>query len=291
MVRADGVDAVVAGTSRSDENPHGLPRYHRPPVSEVVLAVAFEPLPHLTSPEIVRLWNSYASIFPRIEEQPPYVPPIERFGRASTLPAIHLSVGPTPGRYWFLNQDGNELIQVQRDWFARNWRRVSDEVVYPHFQNVAEPFAQDLERLQNFVAEASLGTIVPTQCEVTYVNAVDRRGVWSSHSDAHQVFTVWHDSDHSFLPPPEDELFIIRYAIPSAEGEPIGRLNVQCQAGFRDLERSEPIFVLNLTARGAPVGPGLQGVRAFFEIGHEWIVRGFTELTTEVMHDVWEKYG
>jgi uncharacterized protein (TIGR04255 family) len=253
--------------------------------------MAFEPLPDFNSAQFIRLWNEHFQRFPRIEEQPPYVPPIERFGRASILPSLRLSFGQPAGRYWFVNQDGTELIQIQRDWFARNWRRVTDDVVYPHFASVSEPFASDLERLIAFVEQSNLGKLVPTQCEVTYVNRIDRRGVWGSHSDADRVFATWRRPEHrEFLPLPEDQLYAIRYVIPSTEGDPIGRLNVQCQPGFTDPDQEEPIFMLNLTARGAPVGIGIDGVRTFLDIGHEWIVRAFTELTTVEMHTAWERY-
>ena len=44
------------------------------------------------------------------------------------------------------------------------------------------------------------------------------------------------------------------------------------------------MFVLNLTARGY-----LGHSTDFLDIGREWIVRSFTEMTTKVMHGVWER--
>ena len=50
-----------------------------------------------------------------------------------------------------------------------------------------------------------------------------------------------------------------------------------------------PIFVLNLTARGEPLGDGVNGAFAFLELARDWIVKGFDELTRPEMHRVWER--
>ena len=45
------------------------------------------------------------------------------------------------------------------------------------------------------------------------------------------------------------------------------------------------MYVLNLTARGMYSGMGFE----FFDIGREWIVKAFKELTTAHMHGIWRK--
>jgi hypothetical protein len=44
-----------------------------------------------------------------------------------------------------------------------------------------------------------------------------------------------------------------------------------------------------LTARGEPLTGDLDGVLDFIDLGHEWIVRAFESVTSDVMHDLWEK--
>jgi hypothetical protein len=41
---------------------------------------------------------------------------------------------------------------------------------------------------------------------------------------------------------------------------------------------------MNLTARGQ-LGDGIE----FFDIGRQWIVKSFEQLTTEHMHKIWRK--
>jgi hypothetical protein len=68
--------------------------------------------------------------------------------------------------------------------------------------------------------------------------------------------------------------------------EPVGRLHIAAEPAFRRSD-SSPIVVLTLTARGRPLGVGLDGVLAFLDLGHEWIVRAFDSVTTSKMHRIW----
>ena len=44
---------------------------------------------------------------------------------------------------------------------------------------------------------------------------------------------------------------------------------------------------VQLFARGAPIGDGLEGALAFLDLGHDWLVRAFKSLTTLEMHKEW----
>lgn len=66
----------------------------------------------------------------------------------------------------------------------------------------------------------------------------------------------------------------------------LGRLYVQVQSA-RKKDDDTPLIVLQMIARGNPMGEGTDGVFSFAERAHEWIVRGFAEITTSHMHTVW----
>jgi hypothetical protein len=51
------------------------------------------------------------------------------------------------------------------------------------------------------------------------------------------------------------------------------------------------MFRFTLTARGQPLGTGLAGVLEFLDLGREWIVTGFDELTTPEMHRLWGRHN
>jgi uncharacterized protein (TIGR04255 family) len=276
-----------------------LPDFAKPPVTEVALSVQFTTLPALRSVQISQLWQEvYRDRFPVTEEHPPIQPTIEKFGVtiAPKGPTIRLiaSDAPPVARYWFLNRvDGTDLVQVQQDRFVRNWRKADDGQEYPRYHYVRDMFRRDFESFQQFIQNKGLGACMPVQCEVTYVNLIKggpEFGGRDVHSEVEKVIAPWagrHSDD--FLPDPENVQLVSRYIIPNEEsGAPVGRLFAELQPVY--LEKDEaPALQLNLIARGAPMGVGTEGILEFFDVGREWVVRGFTSLTTKLMHKVWER--
>src|SRR5438094_4522610 len=106
--------------------------FDNPPITEVVAGVAFKALPDLTIPRLCELWVAkWKAAFPTTEEHPPYLPPIERFDMPSSGPTLSLELSERPPtRLWFVSQDGEDLIQLQREWFACNWRKVRPKASY-----------------------------------------------------------------------------------------------------------------------------------------------------------------
>ncbi len=269
-----------------------LPSFRKPPVSEVALAVSFEPIEGLNTFEIFRLYeHQYKADLPRVEEKPVVMMPKERFGPARHMPEIQIQLGDVRSlpRYWFLDKPGVHLVQVQRDWLARNWRRTESRVEYPRYPRLREDFEKDLNALTAQMENQGLGGVVPVQCEISYVNEIrPMEPFWSDHSDISAILRVWCDEEPGgWLAQPEEAQVSVSYVI-AQEGEPIGRLRVILQPAF-SLTDQKPIYVMNLTARGAPRADGIDGVFDFLDIGHEWIVRAFDSLTTDAMHDAWEK--
>jgi len=257
----------------------------------VVLSVSFEPVAGLRLVQLSELWKAeFAERFPHVEEQPPWEAPIERFGQLIGGPSISLQalqIPPLP-RLWFVNEPGTELVQVQSNWFARNWRKTDEDPEYPRYPNLREPFREDLEGFVSFVLENKLGEWVPNQCEVTYVNHVDRSGVWSSHGELAKVVELAGDPIDSVLPTPEAMTVSSQYVLTDDVGEPVGRLYVHAQPGFRR-EDGAPLVLLTLTARGRPSGASVDDVMRSLDRARESVVRGFASATTPAMHRVWRR--
>jgi len=263
-----------------------LPRFLRPPVSEVALSIMFDAV-KLRTVHFGLFWNRVRNKFPELAEQPPLARQIEIETelRRSPEPAFRFEPVAVPMlRFWFLNESGTELLQLQQDRFARNWRAAAN-VDYPSYDRIRGPFEEDLKSFEIFLRDERIGELTPVQCEVTYVNHIRRAGVWRSHGDLERVFTQWASPAREFLPHVEDGQFVSRYQIRS-DGRFVGRLHTSVQPAFAE---DDPIFLLTLTARGNPLGTGLDGALKFLDLGHEWIVRGFAELTTVEMHRAWER--
>lgn len=67
---------------------------------------------------------------------------------------------------------------------------------------------------------------------------------------------------------------------------PLGRLHVVGRV-VTVLETGGKALQLTLTARGQPLGTGVDGVITFLNLGREHIVRGFASFTTAEMHKTW----
>ena len=265
-----------------------LPDFTDPPVAEVVLSIQFEPIKELRSPVVGQLWAKFRDRFPRVEEHEPIAPSIETFGERARVPTVHVQVldgFPSP-RLFFLNEPGTELIQIQKDRFSHNWRKQGQGDAYPRYEHIRDGFRRELEVFERFLEEEKVGQLAPTQCEVHYVNQILPGPVWSDHGEVGRVLAMvsGHGSD-DFLPQPEDVRVSVRYVIPGPEGAPLGRLHLVAEPGYTPAGTST--IVLRLIARGRPAGSGVAGVLEFFDLGRQWIVRGFASATTPEMHRCW----
>lgn len=261
-----------------------LPEYRDPPVIEVAVSVQFKPLESFRVAHLGLLWERFRENFPLTEEHPPLPSAKEEYGppKAQRFGLTIKNVAPFP-RSWFLDKGGNRLIQVQQDRFAVNWRKLETDAEYPRYKELSDRFHAALGIFERFLQSVDGGVLEPNQVELTYVNHIFPGPGWQSLSDLNQVITVWSGSGDESLHPDVYDLSA-RYLMPSAE-KPMGRLYVDVDTPFH---REKGQFIrLKLMARGAPVGPGSEGVREFLDRGHEWIVRNFSAMTTERMHAIW----
>ncbi len=271
--------------------PTGLPAFDQPPVVEVAVSVQFES-PLLDTPHVMLFWSQVRSRFPVIEQTPSLPPTIETFEAPKVLiPNIEfklLDAPPTP-RVFLHNKARTELIQLQQDRFGYNWRRLQPDDNYPHYEAIKESFAKEFAVFEEFLSNENLGEMRPTQCEVTYVNHVFGEGIWQKHGELYKVIpSVTPKLTDDFLPSSEEVRYSSKYVLADEENKPLGRLYVRVEPRYLTTDMT-PIFLMQLTARGAPQGTSLQGLLKTLDLGHEWIVRGFTALTAPEMHKAWRR--
>ncbi len=267
-----------------------LPDFANPPVVEVALSVQFEPLSGIRTPQLGLLWNEFRAEFPNVEEHAPLDPAIERFGTAKPhnlgVRLEMMSKPPLP-RCWFLNEAGTELIQVQQDRFIHNWRKAGEGDEYPRYEHVSDKIKKELTTFDRFLRREKIGELIPNQCEITYVNHIGTTSEWQTHGQLDEIITLFGARySEPFLPTPEDAQVKVRYVIPGENGQPLGRLHISVQPGYRK-SNHEPMMIMTLTARGRAQNDGIDSVLRFFDTGREWIVRGFAAVTTPKMHKAW----
>lgn len=259
----------------------GYVDFDNPPVVETVLSVSFAPLDGFMSAHIGGFWREIENEFPKVAERSPYEMPTERLG-APHMPQIEFRVGPLPSktRSWLISENDERLIQLQSDWFAYNWRKRVSE--YDHYEQGRENFETYFRKFETYLKEYKLGTVSPTQCEVTYVNHIATPS--GGHGDLADVLTVVNPPQAK---EPATELessqLSLSFALQDA-GETFGRLHATASPSFHE---GSPLWILNLTARGVPLGSGLDGVLRFFDEGRKAIVTNFKALTTDEMHKRW----
>lgn len=254
-----------------------LPSYRKPPVNEVACGVRFSPSDRLHLPHIGLLWDTFRADYPRVEHAMPLA---ARTGQLLVDP----STGAPIPRVWFINDTDDELIQFQGDCFYYNWRYRGRD--YPRYGHVIENFERVSETIETFYEQNMLGSIEPSEYELTYINHILRGEGWDSIDDLPSVFSDlnWTQTEKRFLPKPLGVSWQLAFPLP----EDNGRLMVSLKHGTRS-EDQMPVLVFELKATGMGDTSGKENIRVWFDLSREWIVKGFTDLTTPAMHQLWER--
>ena len=261
------------------------PEFEEPPVVEMALGVQFRPLMGLRGIALGPLREQWRSSYPRVEEQAPLAPAIE----GSQTPGIALQVGFGPratARYWFLNAAGSELVQVQNDRLLVNWREGEPPNPYPRYPLMRALFEQRLGELRDFVERQQLGTIEVVQAELNYVNALPVEQGGQGRIDRF-LRGWWGTADHH-LGEPEQARVALTFSVPD-----VGRPPVRMYVAVDPAEGPEgqALLFFGLTVRGAPLHGMIGDSLEFMDRAHDHLVRSFTELTPEPMHEAWGRRG
>lgn len=264
--------------------PSDLPDFSNPPVVETVLSVQFDRLALMRTAHFGMYWRGIYDRFPKTEERvelPRIVePPPQQLPSGVGIQFEALEAPPAP-RFWFANEKGTELIQVQKDRFIKNWRKTGDGDEYPRYESVRDGFDRDFSGFREFVSKRQLGEVRVNQCEVTYINHIFAGKGWETHADIDKVFTLWQQPSAAFPGRAQDTAFHSRFQIADSRGNFVGRLHVKVSPVIRPPDGC-PMFLLELTARGQ-----IDESMSFFDLGREWIVRSFKSITTPMMHEIW----
>lgn len=269
------------------EKKRTLPDYKAPPVIETVLGVQFKPLNKFLVPHFGLFWEKIRSEYPNFEAQTPLASVIERFENDNTSSwkglEFSISQGVPVLRGWFKDNSGTQLIQVQNTRFLINWREQTGDEPYPHYHHIQLKFKAEWERFCEFLKSEDIGQPEIDQCEVTYVNHFEVKKEIENFGNISKVLSFWSDLPSSGpLQTPEAVQFSLRYLMPENKG----RLHVTLDPKVRVRDGKE-ILQMNLTARGNPGSSNLEEICEWFNLGHTWIVEGFTQLTTPEMHKLW----
>jgi uncharacterized protein (TIGR04255 family) len=265
------------GSERSADIAGDLPAFGRPPVIEVVLGIEFQPVPNLGAIRLGQLAERWKDRYPVAQELPP-LPASPPIGMPGEFPGVFVNVGAPAIRLWVMSTDQSQLIQIQRDRLILNWRHSGNESPYPHYNALRPHFADAYSDLRTFLAEHELGAIHPTSVEVSYVNEVVREG--QSPDLAAILRGVASYNHHLGLPLASRVMQVFTANSP----ENPATLTLTADTPGRKPNGT----LITLTYRSAiALGAAQEDIMATMDLGHRDVVVGFTEATTESMHETW----
>lgn len=266
--------------ARIAESPMSLAKFDRPPVNEVIFDISFEIIPDFTSTTFGILWLDYKDEYPQTQD----MPPLMQAGMDKIMQAGMDKISPFPQRVWFIHNDDSRVIQLQRDRFIFNWRK--READYPSFETVFPEFRENFQKFQDCLVELGLSPVQPTAFELKYINVIPQGEGWMDFSQISNVMPDlnWRRSNR-FLPTPADMKFAVRFPLPESNGN----LTVSLLSG-RSKKNQEVVLQLDFVANVAKPKNGIDACYDWFQLAHEWIVKGFEDITNSVIQrDVWAK--
>jgi uncharacterized protein (TIGR04255 family) len=255
-----------------------------PPVIEVVCGVQFEPLRNLLSIHFGDFWHRVKHDYPKTEDRPP-IDDFQETDQGTKMRAELVAIEMPPHRrVFYIDSSDNFLLQLQPSRFHSNWRKERPEDEYPRFEVAFDRFLKGWNAFLDFAKDSGFGAPRTNQYELTYINHISEgEGEQFPRDIGHYIpLFAWASAQSSaFLPPPESAGTHIRFTLPESKG----RLHVTIGHGIRKTDQQR-IIVLELTARGS-AKPDWADMDEWFALGHEWIVRGFTDLTSQAAHLKW----
>ena len=276
----------MAMESTMTEDETKLPNFRSPPVSEVALLIQFDPIEHLGVLHCGDYRTRIADTYPDFEEKAPLQKTSESFDREESPPQPNVVVRsgmPPLRRCWFLDSEGNGIVQLDAEHFAYNWRNNTGNAAYPRYDYIRGEFQKLWIGFLEFLNEAGLGRPKVNHWEVTYVNHIDIGEGWKSLNELHNAVTVWPRlPSEGPLSAPEGVQATLVHSVPDEKR----RLRVSMQSALRRSDMQE-CMLLTLTAKGQIGSPEADEVLKHLDTGRKWIVQTFADLTSEEAHERW----
>jgi uncharacterized protein (TIGR04255 family) len=257
------------------------PFFEKAPLIEVALSVQFRQKPNFVGAHAGLFWERIKVPYAVAQEQPRLGPIDEVFG-TSQLSTIQFHAGFAGNRHWFLTEDGANLVQLQTDRLALNWRRTSTNSQYPRYESLSREFDRVFQLLDGFFAELQMDKCEVNMCEVTYINQ------WffahgEKFSDAVKEWLTLAPTNSASLEM-ETASIAARFLVKINEKTPIGRLYVNVSP-ISNSTGSQGVN-LEITCRVRPTSstePHIQGLA----LAHEKAVTTFQEITSDEAQRKW----
>jgi hypothetical protein len=161
-------------------------------------------------------------------------------------------------------------------------------MMYPGYRSLRARFVAQVAHMADFLRSEQLGEIVPSQCEITYINVTQLGDGVDAHQRMERITRLWAGWPTEVAPVSLEGAVIQTRSIISVENQPVGRVYVNLTPSVSQADLS-PTVQLEITARGRPAQPTLDSAFEFLNLIHDTAVSTFDAVTTQEMHAVWGK--
>jgi len=252
-----------------------IPSYKEPPVTEVAVGVTLPVLP-LQTRHIGEFWTEIRKDYPITEDVAPI--PSGVFSRPIEVTLLQMP----PLRRVFMKTENQEyILQIQEGRFLTNWRKHPAEAPYPRYTAVLARFLKSWESYAEFLKRNELTISEPTGYELTYVNELEAPSDADINALVKSLDWKGLQPTEILTQPPQMANISWSFLLPESKGT----MNVSVNRSERPQGPAAALLVLSC------VGPSSAGysLREWFDTAREWIVRGFTDLTTDEAHRIWKR--
>lgn len=252
-------------------------KFKNPPINEVVIAVYFQqPIIDFRSEHVGLLWAKLIKEFPHISQNPMLGPEIfpEIFGETEPYPMP---------RYWFTSQDESTLIQIQKNAFLFNWRK--RQASYPHYDHVKEKFDGHYAYFMQFIRDIGISPEIKiSNCELAYINLVEKSDHWDSLSDSTNVVPSLSLID---IGDKNARLESFNYTTIYKTAHDV-TIHVNIKSGRKVEEPKHPVLLMELRATESLEKGTKSEADTWFNHAHDAIIETFVGITNKkLQQDVW----
>jgi uncharacterized protein (TIGR04255 family) len=270
--------------SPSPSPPPDRTKFVDPPINELVVSLFHLPILELKAQHIGLYWSRISDRYPLCEQQPLVVANAPNQNPFMEAPGELL---PLP-RFWFSSNQHPTLIQIQRNAFMLNWRRVPNLPTgeYPHYEAVVQDFWRELQGYEEFIRETVGGKLdVVQRCELGYVNLITRNEFFPDITRAAAVLPSLSGLESLVA---NGRILKGLNATITYLLTPNLVVDLTIRLGRR-ADTDEVALILDIKAHGTPSDLSVKGAREWYESAHDATYKLFLDATAkELQEKIWK---